>query len=85
MLFRTQEFELSVPEIGDAYGVLKYLATVTPAFGRAPVAPVDDESCQVVVSATPRKRLPRLADQRILVPGAPPFIDAPIEDHATIN
>lgn len=79
VLFRTQEFELSVPEIGDAYGVLKYLATVTPAFGRAPVAPVDDESCQVVVSAAPAQTLAEAgwSQARILVPGAPPFIDAP--------
>jgi uncharacterized protein (DUF58 family) len=78
VLFRTQEFEFSIPEMGDAYGVLKYLATVTPALGRPPIAPLDDDSCQVVLSATPTEPLVEAGwlQARILGPDAPPFSDA---------
>ncbi|MBI4876302.1 MAG: DUF58 domain-containing protein [Acidobacteria bacterium] len=51
--FRTQECDLVVPEEGDIYRILKYLALVKPLSGREP-APSDDEvGFQVVLTARP--------------------------------
>jgi uncharacterized protein (DUF58 family) len=46
--FRTQEFDASVPETGDVYTILRYLATVSAMPGKPPVAPGDEESYQLV-------------------------------------
>ncbi len=51
--FRTQDFDLRVPEEGDVYTVLKYLALVAPAPGKAPVPAGGDSGFQVVLSAHP--------------------------------
>jgi uncharacterized protein (DUF58 family) len=49
--FRTQEFDVSIPELGDVYTVLRYLATVSPLRGKPPLPPRDEESYQLVLTA----------------------------------
>jgi uncharacterized protein (DUF58 family) len=50
---RTQELDMRVPEEGDIYALLKYLALVSPMRGRPPAAPDDKESFQIVLTAQP--------------------------------
>ncbi len=49
--FRTQEIDISVPETGDVYTVLRYLATVSHALGKLTISPDDDSSCKIVFTA----------------------------------
>jgi uncharacterized protein (DUF58 family) len=56
--FCTQEIQLRLPEDGDVYTILKYLALVSPARGKAPPPPDDQNAFQVVISTSPD----RLAD-----------------------
>jgi hypothetical protein len=42
-----------VPEEGDVYMILKYLALVFPQAGKLPEAPADESSFQIVLSASP--------------------------------
>jgi len=51
--FRSQQFDLRVPEEGDVYAVLKYLALVFPQSGKPPEHPADESSFQIVLSASP--------------------------------
>lgn len=51
--FRSQQFDIRVPEEGDVYAILKYLALVFPQAGRLPEAPADESSFQIVLSVTP--------------------------------
>jgi hypothetical protein len=53
--FCTQEFDLSFPDEGDIYSILKYLALVSPAKGKAPAPPDDPSSFQIVFSSNPRR------------------------------
>ncbi len=53
--FCTQEFDVSFPEEGDIYTILKYLALVSPMRGKAPAAPDDPSSFQIVFSANPQR------------------------------
>lgn len=53
--FRTQEFDVRLPEESDIYAILKYLALVTPAPGRPPSGPDAQNSYQVVFSANPER------------------------------
>jgi uncharacterized protein (DUF58 family) len=53
--FCTQEFDLSFPDEGDIYSILKYLALVSPMRGKAPAAPDDPSSFQIVFSANPAR------------------------------
>jgi uncharacterized protein (DUF58 family) len=53
--FRTQEFDVSFPEEGDIYTILKYLALVSPRRGKAPAAPDDPTSFQIVFSSNPQR------------------------------
>ena len=48
---RTQEFDVSLPEEGDVYTILKYLATALPAPGRPLPAPDDDSSYSILFRA----------------------------------
>ncbi|MGE5646073.1 MAG: DUF58 domain-containing protein [Acidobacteriota bacterium] len=57
--FRTQEFDASVPETGDVYTVLRYLATVPANPGRAPVSPGDEESYQLVFTCSDMETMAR--------------------------
>ena len=50
--FRTQEFDVRVPEEGDVHAVLKYLALVSPLQSKSQAAAPDEpDSLQIVVSA----------------------------------
>jgi uncharacterized protein (DUF58 family) len=53
--FRSQQFDIRVPEEGDVYTILKYLALVFPQAGKLPENPADESSFQVVLSASPRR------------------------------
>jgi len=53
--FCTQEFDLRFPDEGDIYSILKYLALVSPMRGKAPGAPDDSASFQIVFSANPQR------------------------------
>lgn len=47
----TQQFDVCLPEEGDLYTILKYLALVGPARGKPPSAPDDPNGFHVVFSA----------------------------------
>jgi uncharacterized protein (DUF58 family) len=51
--FRSQQFDIRVPEAGDVYAILKFLALVYPQAGKLPEGPADESSFQIVVSASP--------------------------------
>jgi uncharacterized protein (DUF58 family) len=53
--FRTQQFDVTLPDEGDIYTILKYLALVVPMRGRPPAAPDDPTSFQIVFSANPER------------------------------
>lgn len=48
--FRTQEIDICMPETGDVYSILKYLATVKTTPGRPAPGPGDETALQVVFS-----------------------------------
>jgi len=76
---RSQEFDLSMPETGDAYTVLRALALISPAEGKPPLAPGDENNYQIVFSASHPQRLAEsgwsqariLGPQDFPVPAAP--------------
>jgi uncharacterized protein (DUF58 family) len=49
--FATQEFDVSIPEGGDVYAILRYLATVAPGRRKPTISPLDESSCQIVFTA----------------------------------
>ena len=49
--FGTQEFDVSIPEGGDVYSILRYLAVVSPGRRKPAISPLDEESCQIVFTA----------------------------------
>jgi hypothetical protein len=51
--FQSQDFRCRVPEEGDVYTILKYLALVYPLQGNAPEPPIDEQSFQIVFSPDP--------------------------------
>jgi uncharacterized protein (DUF58 family) len=51
--FRSQQFDIRVPEEGDVYTILKYLALVFPQTGKPAETPADESSFQIVLSAKP--------------------------------
>jgi uncharacterized protein (DUF58 family) len=53
--FQTQDFDVTLPEEGDIYTMLKYLALVTPRRGRPPAAPDDPSSFHIVFTADPER------------------------------
>lgn len=53
--FQTQRFEVTLPETGDIYSILKYLAFVSPVPGSRAVSPEDSNSFQVVFTANPER------------------------------
>jgi len=55
--FRSQLFDITLPEMGDAYSVLRYLAVVTPVRGRALPPPGAEESSRLVFSARPPEQI----------------------------
>ena len=48
--FSTQQIQLRLPEDGDVYTILKYLALVSPVPGKTPPPPDDQHAFQVVIS-----------------------------------
>ena len=73
---KTQEFDVTIPEPGDIYTILKYLALVSPMRGRSPAGPDEPGSFQIVFTAHPA-RISALgwgkrdgAGARILSPGS---------------
>ncbi|MFN7993735.1 MAG: DUF58 domain-containing protein [Bryobacteraceae bacterium] len=66
---RTQEFDFRLPEEGDIYTILKYLALVTTRPGKPPEAPADETSFPIVLTASPQRfGDPRWAPARIISP-----------------
>ena len=55
LFFSTQEFTARLPEDGDVYTILKYLALVSPFRGKTPPPPDDQHSYQVIISRTPER------------------------------
>ena len=53
--FQTQDFDVTLPEEGDIYTILKYLALVNPRRGRPPAAPDDPQSFHIVFTADPER------------------------------
>jgi uncharacterized protein (DUF58 family) len=51
----TQEFDITTPEGGDIYTILKYLALVSPMRGKPSVGPDDTTSYQVVFTANEKR------------------------------
>jgi uncharacterized protein (DUF58 family) len=51
--FQTQDFQVRVPEEGDIYTILRYLALVYPLQGKAVEPPIDEQSFQIVFSSDP--------------------------------
>ena len=55
--FRTQEFEVTVPQEGGIHAVLKYLALVMPKSGQLAEGPGDPGSFHIVFSSHPAKMI----------------------------
>jgi uncharacterized protein (DUF58 family) len=53
--FRSQGAYLRLPEDGDIYTILKYLALVYPQRGNAPEAPADENSYKIVFTTAPHR------------------------------
>lgn len=53
--FRSQDFHLRLPEEGDVWVILKYLALISPARNREPEPPADVTSFQIVFSPSPNR------------------------------
>ncbi len=53
--FRSQDADILLPGDGDVYTILKYLALVSPSRRKAPPAPDDPNSYQIVFSAAPER------------------------------
>jgi uncharacterized protein (DUF58 family) len=53
--FRSQDFTFRLPEEGDIYTILKYLALVECQSGKAAEPPIDETSYQIVFSAAPNR------------------------------
>jgi uncharacterized protein (DUF58 family) len=51
----TQEFDISLPDEGDIYTILKYLALVAPRRGKPASAPDDPSSFQIVFTPNPAR------------------------------
>jgi uncharacterized protein (DUF58 family) len=69
--FRTQELDFRLPEEGDVYTVLKYLALVQNRSGKPPESPADEMSFPIVLTALPQKFSdPSWAAARIIGPDA---------------
>jgi hypothetical protein len=52
---RTQELDVTLPDEGNIYVVLRYLALVSPMRGRPPAPPDETASFQLVFSANPQR------------------------------
>ncbi len=78
--FQTQGYSMRVPEQGDVYAILRYLALVQPMADRARQAPLDEQSFQIVFSPDPEPlALAGWTPARLLRPGDSAFAAAPKE------
>lgn len=69
--FRTQTFDFRLPEEGDIYTILKYLATVASRPGKPPEGPAGETSFPIVLTAAPQRfRDPNWAAARVIGPEA---------------
>jgi uncharacterized protein (DUF58 family) len=75
--FRTQEFDLSVPESGDVYAILRYLATVSHARGRPPIVPHDENSFQLVFTSRDPGEVADMGWNQARIFGPSSFSDTP--------
>ncbi len=71
--FRSQECDISMPETGDVYTILKFLALVSPVKDKPPIAAEEENSSQVVFSAAPPERVAELGWDRARVLGPADF------------
>ncbi len=55
IFFRTQDFDFRLPEEGDIYTILKYLAVVKSRPGKPPDAPADESSFPIVLTPSPQR------------------------------
>ena len=53
--FRSQDFTLRLPEEGDIYTILKYLALVDRQVGKAAEPPIDENSYHIVFTVAPAR------------------------------
>jgi uncharacterized protein (DUF58 family) len=53
--FRTQDFEILIPEEGDIYTILRFLALAAPAPGKRVLAPSNEHTFKLVISASPER------------------------------
>ncbi len=53
--FRSQEFDFRLPEEGDIYVILKYLALVRPMHGKPAEPPYDETAYEIVFSPAPER------------------------------
>lgn len=53
--FQSQDIDVTLPDDGDIYTILKYLALVNPRRGKPPAAPDDPSSFHIVFSANPER------------------------------
>jgi uncharacterized protein (DUF58 family) len=53
--FRTQDFDFRLPEEGDIYTILRYLALVSPLTGKPVPSPADETGFQIVLTAAPHR------------------------------
>ncbi len=77
--FRTQEYDITLPEMGDVYVVLKYLALATPLRGKPLPLPGHEDSSQVVFSARAPQPLRELGWQNARIVG-PDALPAPAQE-----
>jgi len=53
--FATQQFSVRVPEEGEVYTILKYLALVSTSSGKAPSPPDEQDAIQIIFTARPER------------------------------
>ena len=77
--FRTQDFDFRLPEEGDIYTILKYLALVSAKPGKPPEGPAGETSFPIVLTASAQRfGDPRWAPARIITPEALMGTPAPV-------
>ncbi len=55
--FRSQRCDIRLPEEGDVYTILRFLALVSPQKGSLPEQPAHESNLQIVLSANPQRFL----------------------------
>ncbi|MDQ6708083.1 MAG: DUF58 domain-containing protein [Acidobacteriota bacterium] len=68
--FRSQHCDIRLPEDGDVYTILKFLALVSPQASKIHEEPADESNLQIVLSADPQRFLDAgWTPARVLGPG----------------